>query len=94
VTTGHGNIKTYLHKFKIIDLPKCPCGHNDQTTDHILFECTILNKERDGLISAVSRIDNWPTYKHILISKHYKAFTRFINQISFEQLNEHNTLET
>jgi len=53
--TGHGNVKIYLHKCKIIDSPKCPSGHNDQTTDHILLECTLLNKERDSLISAVSR---------------------------------------
>jgi len=92
--TGHGNIKTYLHKFKKIDSPKCPCGHSDQTTDHKLLECTLLNKERDSLISAVSRPDDWPTYKHILIRKHYKAFTRFTNQISFDKLNAHNTLVT
>ena len=45
--TGHGNINTYLYKFKMIDSPKCPCGHNDQTTDCILFECTLLSEERE-----------------------------------------------
>jgi hypothetical protein len=79
--TGHGNIKTYLHRFKIADSPKCSCGHNDQTTEHLLLDCTLLNKERDTLISAVSRTDDWPINKHILIRKHYKAFTRFTNQI-------------
>ena len=92
--TGHGNIKTYLHSFKITDSPKCPCGHNDQTTEHLLLNCTLLNEERDSLISAVSRTDDWPTNKHILIRKHYKAFTRFTNQISFDKLNAHNTLAT
>jgi hypothetical protein len=92
--TDHGNIKTYLHRFKLIDSPKCPCGHNDQTTEHLLLDCTLLNKERDSLISAVSRTDDWPTNKHILIRKHYKAFTRFTNQISFDKLNAHNTLAT
>jgi hypothetical protein len=79
--TGHGNIKTYLHRFKIVDSPKCPCGHNDQTIEHLLLDCTILNKERDRLISAVSRTDDWPTNKHTIITKHYKAFNRFTNQI-------------
>jgi len=92
--TGHGNTKTYLYRFKIIDSPECPCGHNDQTTDHILLECTLLSKERDSLISAISRTDDWPTDKHKLITKHYKAFTRFANQISFDKLNAHNTLMT
>ena len=29
--TGHGNIKTYLHKYKIIDDPTCPCRKVHQT---------------------------------------------------------------
>ena len=57
VVTGHVNIKSYQHHFKIIDSPKCPCGKNDQTTDHLLLECTVLNREREreSLISAVSK---------------------------------------
>ena len=90
----YSHTKNYLHRFKIIDSPECPCGHNDQTTDHILLECTLLSKERYSLISAVSRTDHWPTDKHKLITKHYKAFTRFTNQISFDKLNAHNTLMT
>jgi hypothetical protein len=50
MVTGHGNIRSYLHRFKIIDTPVCPCSTTDQTTDHLLFECELLNKERDKLI--------------------------------------------
>jgi hypothetical protein len=25
--TGHGNIKSYLYRFKIIDAANCPCGN-------------------------------------------------------------------
>ena len=46
MVTGHGNIKTYLYRFKIIETPMCPCGNKDQTIDHLLFECELLNKER------------------------------------------------
>jgi len=31
--TGHGNIKSGLHHFKITTSPSCPCGKNDKTTD-------------------------------------------------------------
>ena len=57
VVTGHVNIKSYQHHFKIIDSPKCSCGKNDQTTHHLLLECTVLNREREreSLISAVSK---------------------------------------
>jgi len=45
VVTGHGNINSYLRRFKISDTPSCPCGTQDQTTDHLLFECELLRKE-------------------------------------------------
>ena len=45
MVTGHGNINSYLHRFKISDTPSCPCGPQDQTTDHLLFECQLLKKE-------------------------------------------------
>jgi hypothetical protein len=31
MVTGHGNIKSYLHRFKIIETPLCPCGTKDHT---------------------------------------------------------------
>jgi hypothetical protein len=34
MVTGHGNIKSYLHQFNIIETPTCPCGAKDQTIDH------------------------------------------------------------
>jgi hypothetical protein len=37
IVTAHGDIKTYLHKFKIIDNPKFPCNKGDQTVDHIIY---------------------------------------------------------
>jgi len=88
MVTGHRNIKTYLYQFKIIETPTCPCGNKDQTIDHLLFECELLKKERDSLISAASKSDGWPISKYTLISKHYKSFVRFTNQISFDKLNE------
>ena len=74
MVTRHGNIISYLHQFKIIETPICPCGTTDQTIDHLLFECELLNKERDNLISTVLKADIWPTSKDKLIRKHFKTF--------------------
>ena len=49
IVTGHDNIRSYLHRFKIIETPICPCGTTEQTIDHLLFECELINKERDNL---------------------------------------------
>jgi hypothetical protein len=53
MVTGHGNIRSYLYRFKILETPICSCGTEDQTIDHLLYECERLNKERDKLISKV-----------------------------------------
>ena len=39
MVTGHGNIKSYLYKYKIIDSSMCPWKIGEQTTDHILYDC-------------------------------------------------------
>ena len=88
MTTGHGNLKTYLHKFKIIESPTCPCGKTEQTIDHLLFQCELLGKERDKLIAGVAKTDNWPLSKSRLIHEHFRTFYKFIHEISLEKLNE------
>jgi hypothetical protein len=88
MVTGHGNIRSYLHRFKIIDTPICPCGTTDQTIEHLLYECELLTKERDNLISAVLKTDVCPISKHELIGKHFKVFAKFTNEISLDKLNE------
>jgi hypothetical protein len=84
--TGHGNIKDYLHRFKLTDSPMCSCNKNSQTTDHLLYECELLKSQRNILQLAVTKTSKWPTSKNSLISKHYKAFKRFVNQIPFDKL--------
>jgi hypothetical protein len=88
MVTGHGNITSYLHRFKIIETAIYPCGTTDQTIQHLMFECELLNNERDNLISAVLKTDFWPISKTKLIRKHFKTFAKFTNKISFDKLNE------
>jgi hypothetical protein len=76
--TGHGNLKSYLHRFKIIESPACPCGKTEQTIEHLIFECELLGKERDKLVSGVSKTANWPLSKRILIQEHFQPFVKFI----------------
>jgi len=57
MVTGHGNIRSYLHRFKINETPICPCATTDQTIDHLLFQCELPNKERNNLISTVLKTD-------------------------------------
>ena len=67
MVTGHGNARSYLHRFKIIEPPICPCGTKDQTIDHLLFECELLYKEIDNVLETILKTDGWPTIKKNLI---------------------------
>ena len=46
----------------------CPCKNGEQTTDHILYDCELVEQERDRLKAAVLRSENWPVSRDILIS--------------------------
>jgi len=91
IVTGHGKTKAYLHRFKIAENATCPCGKMHQTTDHLIFECELLTKERNRLKSSISQTNRWPTNKKALKGKHYKDFTKFINEIPFEEINAEET---
>jgi len=86
MVTGHGNINSYLHRFKISETPSCPCATQDQTTDHLLFECELLRKERNDLTTIILKTDVWPASKPELIRKHFKAFFKFTNAILIDKL--------
>jgi ribonuclease HI len=86
IVTAHSKTKAYLHRFKIIDSPECPCDGGNQTVDHLLYDCTKLHREREKLISSVSKQDNWPVNKCELLNKHTKHFIQFANSIDFEKL--------
>jgi hypothetical protein len=78
--TGHGKNRAYLHRFKILEKADCPCGNGDQTLDHLLYQCTILNKQYS---SAMSKSGKWPASKQEII---IKSFLLFLNSINFDLL--------
>jgi hypothetical protein len=86
MVTGHGNIKSYLYKYKIIDSSMCPCITGEQTTDHILYDCELVKQERDKLKAEILRSENWPVSKDTLINKYTKIFKKFVDSIPIEKL--------
>ena len=62
------------------------CGHNDQTMDHLLFQCEKTSTQREVLKHRLSQQRNWMEIKQELISKHTKVFCEFIELIDFELL--------
>jgi hypothetical protein len=81
--SGHGLTRSYLHRFRRIESPDCPCGGGSQTTDRLLFHCVSLQEDRERLIGNIARLDSWPVSKRQLESKHIKEFIRFTRNIDF-----------
>jgi hypothetical protein len=94
VTTAHGKTKAYLHRFKIMESPECPCDGGNQTVDHLLYDCAKLQREREKLTSNVSKQDNWPVNKSDLVNKYIKHVTQFTNSVDFEKLCSSNWKRT
>jgi hypothetical protein len=86
ILSGHGKTREYLHSFNITEEPTHPRGKGDQTTDHIIYACERLTKERDRLRKTVIRTNKWPINKRDLIRRHYKEFTNSVNKIQFDKL--------
>jgi len=86
MVTGHGNIKSNLHKYKIIDSPMCPCKIGEQTTHHILYDCKLVKLEREKLKAEILRPENWPVSKDTLINKYTKILNKFVDSIPLEKL--------
>ena len=77
-----------MHRFKIIENPTRNCDTKDHRLDQFLFECELLNKQRDILNSAVLKTVVGSIIKNKLIRKHFKISAIFTKEISFPKINE------
>jgi len=54
MVTGHGKLRSYLHRFGLID-NLCPCEEEEQTTKHLIFHCKILHNQRNEMIKQIKK---------------------------------------
>ena len=88
--TGHGNIRSYLHRLKIIRNLQCPCKQGIQTVDHLMLQCKRLKNEREILKSNVLKVGKWPVSKCELTNTDMKQFIRYINSMDLEKITHSN----
>jgi hypothetical protein len=61
LVTGHGKTRSYLHRFKLADDLMCLCNEGQQTSDHIIFDCNLLEAQRGLMIrNIVGSGGSWP----------------------------------
>jgi hypothetical protein len=90
IVTGHGNIRSFLHRLKLIGSPECPCKHGIQTVDHLVFQCSRLKNEREILKNSGLKEGSWPTSKSEPTNRNLKQFVRYINSMDFVKINHPN----
>jgi hypothetical protein len=47
IVTAHGKTRSYLHRFKIIELPVCPCANGNQTVEHIIHDWQTTQRKKE-----------------------------------------------
>ena len=48
--TGHNRLNSHMHrKLKLAPSPTCPCGQDEQTTEHVLQRCPIHKATREDV---------------------------------------------
>jgi len=90
IMTGHGNIRSYLLRLKIIGSPQCPFRHGIQTVDHLIFQCNRLKKERKKdkiLKNSLLKEGSWPASKSELTNRNLRQFISCINSMDFVKIN-------
>jgi hypothetical protein len=60
VVTGHSTLRANYHRFKIISNPACVCKMGPQTTDHLIWECKKLRKQRLLKIGSERQVEIGP----------------------------------
>ena len=86
LVTGHVKTRSYLHRFKILESLTCPCGNEEQPTDHLIYRCILLQQPRETLKRETTKQGIWPTDKQELINKHLKQFMKFTKSVDFDIL--------
>jgi hypothetical protein len=87
IISGKGKTKTYLHRFNLTDNPMCPCNEGEQSVEHLIHVCRILEPQISDMRKHITnRGGFWPPTNNELVTKHLKAFINFVKCIDFSKL--------
>lgn len=78
--TGHGDFKSKLFSFKLVDSPNCECGNVAETVRHVLLACKRNENHRETLKRImVEEGEAWPPGSGAFLStrKTYEALRMF-----------------
>ena len=68
ILTGHGCFRFRLHKMRLCESAECFCGHEAETRDHVLWECSLYAEERYEMLTDWFRVESGPVYHGDLVA--------------------------
>ena len=64
----------------------CPCEEEEQTTDHLIFQCMKLRNQRNEMLKQIKKtVGNWPTANETLVNNYLRNFVKFGNSVDFTE---------
>jgi len=86
IASGHGEKKSYLHRFKLIENSMCPCDEGAQSSEHLIYDCKILEFQTNILKHQIKSSEGtWLTTNSHLIAKYSHAFSRSFKSVDFNK---------
>jgi len=65
----------------------CPCEEEEETTNHLIFQCKKLRNQRNEMIKQKTNTGvNWPTTNETLVNNYLQIFVKFVKSIDFKDL--------
>jgi hypothetical protein len=59
MVTGHGKLRSYLHRIGLTDNLICSCEEEKQTTGHLIFQCQKLSNQRNEIKKIKNKKHRW-----------------------------------
>lgn len=52
---NHYSLAENLYRYKLVESPKCKCGGNEESINHIVWQCPMYSKERKALLQEIRK---------------------------------------
>jgi hypothetical protein len=62
--TGHSRLRSNLHRMKVSNTAGCECGATRETITHVIYECPLLQEDRQAAIEVIGH--RWRDLSYIL----------------------------
>jgi len=90
--TGHGDFAASLHRFGLAREASCKCGYQEDTSEHMLYNCPLFSREREILVAEAHMAGaDWPCGDEFMTSSKamFLAFKDFAQRALDAKMKDH-----